>query len=83
MGKDFRKTSSSRGKCVVPISFVWLQFVCSLCFASDLMCSKHANVEVRSGPEMPQQLTSAAELLALAGELCQAGPAALVYLSPE
>ncbi len=31
-------------------------------------------MEARPGPEMPQQLTSAAELLALAGELCQAGP---------
>lgn len=40
-------------------------------------------MEARPGPEMPQQLTSAAELLALAGELCQAGPAALVCLPPE
>jgi len=63
----------------VPTSSVWLGF----CYAISLAWIKRASMKARSGAEMPHQLTSAAELFALAGELYQAGPAALVCLPPE
>jgi len=54
-----------------------------LCLASGVTRIKRAKMEARSRVEIPQQLTSAAEPLAIAGELYQAGPAFLVCLPPE
>lgn len=83
-GKDFRKASSKQGSilawCQTPLFGYDLSVVL---LASSLRRIKCANIEARPGPEMLQQLTSAAELLALAGELCQAGPAALLHLPPD
>ena len=84
MGKAFRKLHQAEVNIgVVPTFSDGLRLVCGLCLASGVARTKRAKMEARSGTEMPQQLTSAAELLALAGDLWQAGSAVLVCLPPE